>query len=259
MSSIVTLTTDFGTKDGYVGAMKGRLLSLFPSVNIVDITHEIEPQNILSAALCLKRSVREFSDGTIHLAVIDPGVGSNREALLIKKGNSWFVGPDNGVFSFVVNEYTAVYKINKETRLWNSHQSFDGLHLFIPVVGALLTGVALDEFAELTTAPINRVDFPVSTANEDQIVGEIISFDHFGNALTNISIRSINDMKETASILISCESKSYQLCSCYSDGAQYERFAIVNSDGFIELSVYCGSIREIDCLEKALEVEVPFI
>jgi len=113
-SQIISLLTDFGLKDAYVGIVKGVILKIFPEAKIVDITHEIEPHNILQASFVLAGSWRYFPDGTVHMAVVDPGVGGARRAILVVNKNHFFVGPDNGIFSQVIDDKAKVYHLTKK-------------------------------------------------------------------------------------------------------------------------------------------------
>ena len=138
-ASIITLTTDFGTRDGYVGAMKGRILSIYPEAQILDLTHDMPPQDLHTTKSVLSRSLREFTLPAVHIAVVDPGVGSGRQALAAETRIGYLVGPDNGIFSGILEAYppSQIFRIAEEGLCWKKHASFDGLHLFSPV-GAFL-------------------------------------------------------------------------------------------------------------------------
>ena len=138
-ASIITLTTDFGTRDGYVGAMKGRILSIYPEAQILDLTHDLPPQDLHTTKSVLSRSLREFTLPAVHIAVVDPGVGSGRRALAAETRIGYLVGPDNGIFSGILEAHppSQIFRIAEEGPCWKKHASFDGLHLFSPV-GAFL-------------------------------------------------------------------------------------------------------------------------
>ncbi len=254
--SIITLTTDFGTQDGYLGAMKGRILSLCPQATIVDISHEIEPQAILAAAWCLVRSTPNFPSGSIHVAVIDPGVGSQRRPLLLKSNDRWYVGPDNGIFSKIVRRYSSqvIYEIHRETERWQAHASFDGLALFAPVAASLANGVALEklglEIDEITTFPEL-----VPEKNQNNLRGKIIMFDRFGNAITNIGSNDLETPKEELCV-ITASQQCFKYVTSYQAGAKETALALINSDGLLELSVYGTSAREKLDLKIGNEVVV---
>ncbi len=242
--ALITLTTDFGTKDGYVGAMKGRILSMHPAADITDITHEIPPQNTAEAAWCLRRSIPHFPDGTIHVAVIDPGVGSERNPLLVYAANQWLIGPDNGIFSLLLNRLGghAIYYLDKETEWWNSHQSFDGLALFAPAAACIANGIRPMQIGK--PAPtIRALDIPEPILDDSHAIGEILHFDQFGNAISNIREKDIQEFPNET-FTIECARHQYPLVHHYSAVREGERLAILNSDGLLELSICGGSAQE---------------
>ncbi len=252
--ALITYTTDFGTRDGYVGAMKGRLLSMSPQSQIVDITHEIRPQDKAEAAWCLKRSVPHFPDGTIHVVVVDPGVGSERAPILVYTGNQWLIGPDNGIFSLVLEDLDSpvIYELKRETKWWQSHHSFDGLALFTPAAACLANGIKPAEMAR-PIATAQGLALPHPLVNENQAQGEILHFDQFGNAISNIRISDIQELPYET-FTIECQRHQFPLVTHYSAVRAGERLAIVNSDGLLELSVCGGSAREDLHLNSGVQV-----
>ena len=252
--ALITLTTDFGTKDGYVGAMKGRILSLHSDAHIVDISHEIPPQNTTEAAWCLKRSVPYFPDGTIHIAVIDPGVGSEREPLLAYVANQWLIGPDNGIFSLLLSKMGphAIYYLNKNTEWWDAHQSFDGLALFAPAAAALANGIRPMEMGRPAPS-IRELDMPNPKFDECHTTGEILHFDQFGNAISNIRQEDIIEMPNET-FTIECGTHQFPLVPHYSAVREGERLAILNSDGLLELSICGGSAKRDLHLNRGVQI-----
>jgi S-adenosylmethionine hydrolase len=244
LSSLITLTTDFGTADGFVGAMKGRILTIAPTVSVVDISHEIAPQHVLQGAWCLRRAAPRFPEGTIHLAVIDPGVGSWRAALVIETAHFYFVGPDNGVLSLAAADdgIVRVVEINEASRQWQKSASFDGLTLFAPVAAHLAAGLALEavgsDAEDVVTLPEAQ---PVYA--EGVIEGAVVLFDRFGNALTNISRADLENRPIDRVFLQSgIEAK---LCEYYAQLAGTGRVgAVWNSDGRLELALFEQSLKE---------------
>lgn len=241
--SIITLTTDFGTRDGYVGAMKGRILSLHPQANIMDITHDIEPQGILEAAWSLYRSTPHFPSSTIHVAVIDPGVGSSRPAVVLKSADHWYVGPDNGVFSQVYRHFGAqsITELYRQTDWWEAHASFDGLALFAPVAACLANSVPLQKMGtpmgNLTLIP------SIEPQVEDNLIkGQIIMFDRFGNAITNINQEHLSILHRN-DVAITCKQQSLRLVNHYQEGDS-NGMALINSDHLLELAVFNASARK---------------
>lgn len=243
MAAIITLTTDFGTVDGYVGAMKGRILSMTPEATLVDITHDIEPQRILQAAWCLKRSAIEFPVNSIHIAVIDPGVGSSRPAVLLKSQNRWFIGPDNGVFSEIlkVGGIQEGYRLHDQTEWWKKHSSFDGLALFAPAAACLAKGIDPAEMGEPWT-DFTILESPAPTLEIGRMVGEIILFDRFGNAITNID-SSVMGQLSGKPVSATTENGRFSMVEHYDQGTTRKGVAIINSDGLLELSVFSDSAR----------------
>jgi S-adenosylmethionine hydrolase len=189
--SIVTLTTDFGTGDGYVGAMKGVILQRAPEARIVDIAHDIEPHDIAAGAYCLCQAAPYFPDGTIHVAVIDPGVGTSlRKPVIIDSGRNFFVGPDNGLFSLVVSNPRAVYAIESPTFMRPEVSStFHGRDIFAAAAAALAAGVPARQAGAAVTlrgrltlgTPRNHAEMP-----EGMILGTVVYIDHFGNLITDV-------------------------------------------------------------------------
>ena len=243
-SNIVTLTTDFSTEDGYVGAMKGKILSICSDAKLVDITHHIEPHNILMASWCILRGTQQFPKGSIHVVVVDPGVGSNRNPLLVKANNQWYVGPDNGVFSEIIKNFKdiEVFKIYNETELWKKHQSFDGLEIFSSAAGYLMSGLELSKIAEPTDKIIMLPNADMNIT-KDYIEGEIIMFDRFGNGVSNIREGDIQSLKNDQ-IAITCQNHKFRFVSHYREGTENCPVSLINSDNLLELSVYSGSAKD---------------
>jgi S-adenosyl-L-methionine hydrolase (adenosine-forming) len=252
--ALITLSTDFGTKDGYVGAMKGRILSIHSEAQLVDITHDIAPQNTTEAAWCIRRSVPQFPDGTIHVVVVDPGVGSDRKPLLVYADNQWLIGPDNGIFSLLLNRIdpVAIYHLNSKTEWWDAHQSFDGLALFAPAAACLANGIRPMEMGHPATT-IRELDIPHPTFDECHATGEILHFDQFGNAISNIRQKDILELPNET-FTIECGTHQFPLVHHYSAVREGERLAILNSDGLLELSVCGGSAEHSLQLNRGIQV-----
>lgn len=243
-SRIVTLTTDFGTRDGYVGAMKGRILSEAPAACIVDITHDIDAQDVRTGAWAIRRCFARYPADSIHVVVVDPGVGSDRSAILVHHAEQWLLGPDNGVLSLCWHggKPDAVYRLHRETPWWRAHQSFDGLSLFAPAAACLVNRVALGDMA-VRQIQYQQIELPEARHASGTLIGEIVQFDRFGNAITNIRVE---DLRPFASIPfnIQCARRNYAMADCYSDSEPGAPIAIVNSDDLLELSCARGSARE---------------
>jgi S-adenosylmethionine hydrolase len=191
--AIITLLTDFGLKDGFVGIMKGVILDIAPATQIVDITHEIAPQNILEGSLVLAQAANYFPAGSIHVAVVDPGVGTTRKPIAAKIGDQYFVGPDNGLFTGVIeiaekyNQPITFYHLtNPKYWLPQVSRSFHGRDIFAPVAAHLANGISLAELGTPIAEPA-RIMVPHPEQTLDGWAGQVLSVDHFGNLLTNIT------------------------------------------------------------------------
>lgn len=213
MRPIITLTTDFGLNDPFVGIMKGVILNIVPDAQIVDITHNIEPQNITQAALTLNASYPWFPRKTIHVVVVDPGVGGVekntgkkvptkisggpgpviRRAMVVQSKYQTFVGPDNGVLTPALYSDSRVYEItNKKYFLKNVSNTFHGRDVFAPCAAWLASGVQHSKMGPRVLKPV-RLDFPQPQLKGAALQGEIIHIDRFGNLTTNISAELIHE------------------------------------------------------------------
>ncbi len=241
---IFTLTTDFGTREGYVGAMKGRILSQVPGAQIVDISHDIPAQDVRTAAWTIRRASAQFPPGSIHIVVVDPGVGSARAALLVRHAGQWYVGPDNGVLSlcWLENQPEAVYRLHRKTDWWQSHQSFDGLSLFAPAACCLAAGMPVEQLG-VRQIQYQCIEIPQPHFSAGTLIGEILHFDHFGNGITNIRLDKLRAFAETP-FSIRCVSVTYALADHYAEGQSGQAIAIINSDGLLELCCFGKSAQE---------------
>lgn len=190
---ILTFTTDFGTEDGNVGVMKGVALGIAPELQIVDLTHQIAPQNIRLAAFVLNRQIFYFPAGTVHVVVVDPGVGTSRRPIAARVGDQLLVGPDNGVFSPLYQRAETqgwlleIVDLTASPQYWRDQIShvFHGRDIFSPVGAHLAAGVPLDKVGMKVSDPV-RIPWPEITRQENQLHGEVAYIDHFGNMFTNI-------------------------------------------------------------------------
>lgn len=242
----ITLSTDFGTQDYFVGAMKGVILGINPAAGIVDITHDIPPQDIHAGAFNLLATYRDFSPGTIHVAVVDPGVGSRRRPLLIACAERYFVGPDNGLFGWICereSSFIARHLTNETFWRRPTSHTFHGRDIFAPVAAAISTGVDPVEFGPVVH-DIVRLESLRPTRTQEGLAGNIIHIDRFGNCITNFIAAdvgfaptlSVNDHRVTAF------RKFFSDDEATSPG---ELFMIEGSAGFIEVVVRNGSAADI--------------
>ena len=186
---VITLLTDFGVSDHYVSVMKGVMIDINPDVQIIDISHTIQPFEIQEAAVILAAAYHYFPKGTIHVGVVDPGVGSDRRGILTVTENYYFVGPDNGIFSYALED--PAYLWTRELRtvdffLDKVSSTFHGRDVFAPVAGYLSMGEAADKFGPIVFDPIKLANVKADVDSQGTIWGEVIYVDHFGNLITNI-------------------------------------------------------------------------
>jgi hypothetical protein len=243
MKRIITLTTDFGLKEHYVGAMKGVILSINPDVIIMDITHEIPPRDIFKAAFTLKNFYSYFPPGTIHIAVVDPGVGSKRKPIALEADNNIFIGPDNGVFTFIYRESKSVKSFeisNSKYTLPNISSTFHGRDIFAPAAGYLSLGVSVNDLGKRVMKPV-RLPIKEPEVKEGKIIGEVIYVDSFGNLITNVAAYLV---KPKSWIYIGGEVIK-GISKSYSDVPKGKLLAVIGSGGFVEISVNQGSASEL--------------
>lgn len=185
---LITLTTDFGAADGYVGAMKGVVLDIAPHARLVDISHEVVPQNVRQAAYVLYTACPFFPSHAVHLVVVDPGVGGARRPIALRTSRATFVGPDNGVFSYVTAEDTtevAVELADPRYRLPEVSHTFHGRDVFAPAAAYLAAGVRIEELGPMVPDPA-ALPLPRLEVACGRIAGEVLHADHFGNVITSI-------------------------------------------------------------------------
>ncbi|MBM3264907.1 MAG: SAM-dependent chlorinase/fluorinase [candidate division Zixibacteria bacterium] len=240
---IITLLTDFGGRDGFVGAMKGVILDICPEAVIVDISHDIAPQDIREGAFVLRNACPYFPDGTIHVAVVDPGVGSHRRAIVVETSRHLFVGPDNGIFAYV-------YRMEKDfrvTRIAHSDfmlptvsRTFHGRDVFAPIAAHLANGVGPKDIGP----PVIDCDLgniPEPLYRSDGILGHVIHLDRFGNIITDISEDDLLRIATGRSLCIEVGRATLdRLSVAYADVADGEPLALVNSAGLLEVAVRDG-------------------
>lgn len=243
---IITLTTDFGYQDSFVGIMKGVIVGINPQARVIDITHGISPRDILAGALTLRHSVKYFPCGTIHVAVVDPGVGSARRPLLIQCEGNYFIGPDNGVLSLAVeNIWSAhiAHLSNPTYHLQPTSTTFHGRDIFAPVAAHLSLGIPVSAFGE-PCDKIITVSIPEVVRKERSIEGEIVYIDKFGNLFTNIGEHDLSGQPvETLEVVIG-SAWVRGLSPHYASVQAGEFVAVLNSWGLLEIAVYKGNAQQ---------------
>lgn len=249
---IITLTTDFGN-DTYAGIMKGVILSINPKAAIVDISHKIQPQNINQAVFILKTAIPYFPKESIHCVIVDPGVGSNRSILLVETDASYFLAPDNGVLHYIFQEHEikSVHQVNNSKFFLDKiSTTFHGRDIFAPVAAHLSLGIATSEFG----SPISEYDRGQMNApiiETEKTMGEILFFDHFGNAITNIPDSLIS---EKAFVL--CKGIKIPFHTTYSNAADKTPLALIGSHNHLEIAIRNGNAREQLALEKGQTITI---
>lgn len=188
-SKTIALLTDFGTEDPYVGIMKGIISDLSPGTQMIDVTHQIPPGDIQRGAFVLWQASRDFPKGTIFLCVVDPGVGTERKAVYLKTRNQIFIGPDNGLFSYLLytSEFSCWELSNPDFQRDNSSATFHGRDIFAPAAAFAARSVPGEQFGAMVEI-LNELTKPALIVDESSIVGEILSRDHFGNLITSLGL-----------------------------------------------------------------------
>jgi S-adenosylmethionine hydrolase len=244
---IITLTTDFGYKDPFVGIMKGVILKINPSVRIVDIIHDISPQNVAEAAFTLDICYKYFPHKTIHLVVVDPAVGSKRKPLLVVTDYYYFVGPDNGVFSRIYNSSAncRVYQVTAEHHFLSQRSStFHGRDVFGPVAAWFSKGIDVEKFGDRI---YDYVTMPVPVPrilDNSALEGEVIHIDRFGNVITNIELPKIEELlrvNPNKRVKVMVKGIKASIKKYYAEAVDKELYSLINSFGYLEIFVNGGS------------------
>ncbi len=240
MSSLITLTTDFGTRDGYVAQMKGVILGINPGVRLIDVTHDIEPFDVMEAALVLKGLSQYFPIDTVHIAVIDPGVGSERRAIVMRLDHRFYVGPDNGLFSLVfARSHSREVREIDNSNLFpgQPHPTFHGRDMFAPVAAHLSLGIDFDSVGPVIDEPV-MLSMPEPVQTGDGIQGEIIHVDRFGNLTSNIESGMLQRSVDSVHVG-GQEIKGIR--KFFSEVPTGTPIAVINSFGFLEIAVNQGN------------------
>jgi S-adenosylmethionine hydrolase len=256
--STITLLTDFGLKDTYVGLMKGVILSVNPDAVIIDITHHVDPHDLIQAAFIIKSSYRYFPAGSVHVIVVDPGVGSRRAIVALTMMGQTFLAPDNGILTLIVDEgdIDAIVRVeNSDYFLKAVSQTFHGRDIFAPVAAHISLGVDLERLGT-PIAPkdlvLIRIPKPY-VGKRDELVGTIVSIDRFGNCITNIDsdcLAAFVNVGKSKKLQVAIgQSKIKGLSLNYASASPQSPLAIIGSSGYLEIAVNCGSARR--CLGAA--------
>jgi len=257
MGTIITLCTDFGTRDGYVGAMKGVLLSIAPQATLIDIAHDIPRQSVADGAFTLATACGYFPENTIHLVVIDPGVGSARRLVAVRTSRYFFVAPDNGVLTYALQEQDPLEIVHLTRReYWRSvvSHTFHGRDIFGPVAAHLANGVPLRELGErgqdLVRLPLSA---PVQT-KDGMIRGHVIHVDQFGNLVTDIPAQMLAHRQ--ASRITVGQARIQGIATTYAAVEPGDLLALIGSHGHLEIAVREGSAAQVASAGIGASVEV---
>ncbi len=252
--AVITLLTDFGLKDPYVGIMKGMILSLDPGAVIVDITHGVEPQDIREGAFIVEESWSFFPPGTIHVAVVDPTVGSARRPMAVSREGHLFVGPDNGFFSLLLSDEAEARLIeNREVMAPVVSPTFHGRDVFAPAAARLSAGFPFAGLGPLIADPVRLANLAPSTEG-GRLIGEVVRFDRFGNAITNITREVLREFTGGRPVTIEMAGLLFHgLDRSYHEG---EYTCLVGSGGYLEVALFSGDLKGVRGLRKGERVTV---
>jgi len=257
-SGIITLLTDFGLADNFVGVMKGVIASIAPSAGVIDVTHGIGPREVKQGRWVLGQSWRWFPAGTVHLAVVDPSVGTERRALAVQAGGHFFVGPDNGLLSDAIG--TPGSKVRAiANRAWMLDQvssTFHGRDVFAPAAARLASGARFASAGPIATDPLWLGEGGPTRTGKRFWVGEVVHVDRFGNLITNLSSGSIPDLEARPAVFRAGFREIAGLTPHYAAGRPGEAIALIGSHGGVELAVNGGSAERVLGLSLGAPVEV---
>jgi len=243
---MITLTSDFGLKDPYVAEMKGVILTINPKATLIDITHDIEKFNIRMAAFMLASAAPYFQEGTVHLAVVDPGVGTQRRAILIQTKKGFFVGPDNGILILAAQNQGIehVYQLtNPKFILPKISSTFHGRDIFAPAAAHLEKGVQPIEFGPEINDPI-KPEFAKVKRGNVSLIGEVMHIDGFGNIITNINEKMVQNYAKKVNVELPSISLILTFGKAYAQAKPKEPIVLIGSHGFMEIALNQGSAAE---------------
>lgn len=242
---ILTLLSDFGLSDVYVGVMKGEIAKINPHLTVIDLTHEIPAQNIAAARFCLMNAYAYFPHGSVHVAVVDPGVGTKRRSLAIEFAQGFLVSPDNGIFSGILAQSLAIAAVQlTNSQYWRSSQpsnTFHGRDIFAPVGAHLASGVPIAHLGKkVDIDTLVQLDIQNVIVTSTRITGYIQYIDRFGNLITNIPGTTVEN--KTWNVLV--KELTIPGCNTYSDVVPGKLLALIGSHGYIEIAVANGNAQK---------------
>jgi S-adenosylmethionine hydrolase len=256
LKGIVTLTTDFSTSDAYVGMMKGKILTIAPDVTIVDLAHDISPHDVFQAAFVIAGAFHYFPPNTVHMAVVDPGVGSSRRRLAMRCGDYFLVGPDNGLFSYAIRKEGPCQTVEIKAPPEDSRTgvTFEGRDVFAPAAARLAAGMPLSEIGDPTDPPI-ELSLPKPKVSDGVLEGRVIYIDHFGNCISNIEEADLAAYGDSVNVIVAGQEIG-GLHKTYSDVPVGEPVAVLGSLGHLEMAVNQGNLADEINLDVGSPVRV---
>jgi S-adenosyl-L-methionine hydrolase (adenosine-forming) len=259
---IVTLTTDFGLNDHFVGTMKGVILGVEPDAQIVDISHSVQAFDVLDGALTISQAYNYFPTGTVHMVIVDPGVGSARRPIIVSSERHHFVAPDNGVLSLVYQREERLHARHITADHYNLQpvsQTFHARDIFSPVAGYLAKGVDPEKFGEEVTDYVRFNAPKPKPVNESTLRGIVLKADRFGNLITNITPEDapmlFTEPAATFKIVVGKREVS-EIKTSYADGAPGEVFGILGSMGYLEIAANRASAAQLLGVGKGIDVNI---
>ncbi|HYM81122.1 MAG TPA: SAM-dependent chlorinase/fluorinase [Candidatus Limnocylindria bacterium] len=246
---IITFTSDFGYQDWFIGVVHGVLYEVAPDIHVVDLNHAIPPGNVERAAFVLEAAAPDFPPATVHLAVVDPGVGTQRRALAVRARGQFFVGPDNGLLEWALADPKASVHELRETRFFRQpvSRTFHGRDVFAPVAAHLARGEALERFGPLLKDPV-RLKLPAPRRTDGELTGRVAFVDRFGNVLTNLTEQDLSDAFATVPPerlrVIAAGRVVKGLARSYGDAPTGTLLAIIGSSGRLEIAQVGGDASE---------------
>lgn len=257
---MITLLTDFGLSDVYVGVMKGAIAQINPTLNIIDITHQIPPQDIAAGRFCLMSAYPYFPLGTVHLAVVDPGVGSKRRAVAVEVERGFLVGPDNGLFSGILNQTEAIAAVElTNPTYWRTNlpsATFHGRDIFAPVAAHLASGVSIQQLGHKIDVN-SLVQLPIGSYSQTAtgVIGCIQYIDYFGNLISNIPGAVVQDKVWS----IKAANLTISGTTTYSNTPIGSAIALVGSHSWVEIAIYQGNAKEQLQLNLGDRLEIVYL
>ncbi len=249
---LITLVTDFGLKDPFVGIMKGIIFGINPNAHIIDLSHEIPPQDIMAGALVLRHSAPFFPRGTIHVSVVDPGVGTKRRPLLVESEGNFFIGPDNGVLSLVIEGKVTsqiIHLSNETYHLKPTSKTFHGRDIFAPVAAYLSLCIPPQDLGTRVKG-LERLPWPKVIQADGAIQGEVVYIDSFGNLITNVHEHDIMGL-QPENLTVSVGSLTiHGLAPNYAASMEGEYIALINSWNLLEISLF----KRNACIQSGVKV-----